>query len=115
MASQKTKTVTISSGTSLSGEVDLGPYELVAIHMPAGWDAADLTFQAADSPGGTFHDLYDDDGNEVTVTAAASRAIAVKSDEKALAPLHAIKIRSGTSGVPVNQTADRTLTLILKE
>ncbi len=108
------KTVTIANGASLSGEVDLGGYALAAIQMPSAWTAANLTFQAATASGGTFQEVYDDLGNELTVQAAASRCIGIDSVAGALAPLRFIKIRSGTAATPVNQAADRTLTLILK-
>lgn len=108
------KTVTIANGASLSSEVDLGGYALTAIQMPTAWTAASLTFQAATASGGTFQDVYDDLGNEITVQAAASRCIGIDAVAGALAPLRFIKIRSGTSATPVNQGADRTLILILK-
>lgn len=110
-----TITVTISSGTALSAEIDLGSYQLAAIQMPTAWDAANISFQATTASGGTYQDLYNDGGNEVVVVAAASRCIAVNAAAMSLAPLRYIKIRSGTTGTPVNQTATRTIILILKQ
>jgi hypothetical protein len=114
-------TVTIASGQSLSSQADIGPYRLAAIVMPAAWDAANLTFAVAaddETQGGqqatTFQPLYNDAGTETSATAAASRVIGVDNVAGALAACRYIKIRSGTVGVPVNQTATRTLTLLLK-
>lgn len=107
--------VTIASGASLSGAVDLEGFAVVAIEMPAAWTAAGITFQAASLSGGTYLDVYDDAGAEVAISAGASRVIAVTgADADALAPLQFIKIRSGTGGVPVAQAAERKLRLICK-
>ena len=107
-----TQEATIAASASLSGAIRLpaGHY-LAAIVMPAAWTAADLTFQA--SPAGTtYNNLYDDNGNEVTVTAAASRFILLPPAEWYAMPF--LKIRSGTSGAAVNQAAARTLTLVTR-
>jgi hypothetical protein len=107
--------VTIPNGAAgLSTEYDLGGAELMAILMPATWVAANITFQASNQFGGTYYDLYDDAGSEVVVTAAQQRCISCDSVAMKLAPLRWIKIRSGTTAVPVNQTADRYITLLTK-
>ena len=109
-----TITATIANGASLSDELDLVNHRIVTIFMPAAWTAANLTFQVAAVTGGTFQDLYDDVGTEVVVTAAVSRAIGVDLVAGALASPRFIKIRSGTTGTPVNQGAARSIVLILK-
>lgn len=101
---------TISNGTSLSAAVNLHNQRVFAINMPAAWDAANLTFQGSQD-GNTFQDLYDDTGAQVTVTAAASHYI-VLSNPLLFLGLQKLKVRSGTSGSPVNQTADRIIQLI---
>lgn len=113
-ANTKVLTAVIPNAASLSGEVDLEGFKLVAVLMPVGWDAAALTFQAADVAGGTFLDVHDDEGAEVAATVAAARAVGLDAILPELAALRFIKIRSGTSATPVNQTAERTLTLVLK-
>lgn len=105
------KTVTIANGASLSGAIDLGAGTLVGIEMPAAWDAADLTFQTS-SDNTAFQDYYDAAGTEVTVSADASRNI--KLDAADYAGAGQLKVRSGTSDTPVNQTAERTIVLILR-
>ena len=115
LSGASTLTATIAINASLSGEVDLGSYRLAGIVMPAAWTAANLTFQVASATGGTFQDLYDDGGNEVTVTAAVSRSLGLDLLAGTLAPWRFIKIRSGTSGVAVNQAAARTITLVCKQ
>ena len=108
------KTAVIAIDTSLSAEVDLEGFRLAGIVMPAAWTAANLTFQVATATGGTFQDLYDDAGNEVTVTAAVSRSHGIDLLAGVLAPWRFLKIRSGTSGVAVNQAAARTISLVCK-
>jgi hypothetical protein len=80
--------------------------------LPAGWDDAKLTFEASQD-GVSYGPLYDKDGEVVTGTL-------VGGEYAALNPLtffavRFLKVRSGTSGTPVTQTADRTLTLIVRK
>lgn len=105
----------ITSGTSLSSEIDLGnspPTALVALEMPTGWDAASVTFQVS-TDGTNFFNFYDDAGVEVAMTVAASRVI--RMIPSLFAGIRKLKIRSGTSGAPVNQTADRVFKAVSRE
>ena len=102
--------VTIASGTNLSAAVALGAKTLVGIMMSSGWDAAGLSFQAT-ADGTTFGDMHTTSA-ELTMTAAAGQFIAV--DPTQWRGVNDIKVRSGTSGTPVNQTADRVITLVLR-
>jgi hypothetical protein len=112
----KTLSVTIASGQSLSGAAGIGDYAVVGVIMPVAWDAANLTFQGAQESSGTFGNLYDEAGSELTVTAAAGRSIVMTGTKKdVLGGFPWIKVRSGTSGAPVNQTANRTIILLLKK
>ena len=103
-------TATILSGTSLSGSVTVGEGVPVGIAVPPFTSAA-ITFQeSADNV--TFYDAVDAAGAEITLGAATTGS--------KFYPLPAgltgayLKVRSGTSAAPVNQGADRTLTLVLK-
>lgn len=107
----RTITATISGGGSLSAEVDLNGHNIVGIYMPGTWQTANLTFQASNATGGTFYDVYDSAGNELVVTAAASRVIV---DVPELAPIRFLKVRSGTTGTPVVQAANRNIILLVK-
>lgn len=106
--------VTIANGASLSGEINLGGAMPGAIIMPAAWTAANLTLQVSPDGGVTYYDLYDDAGNEITITAAASRMILFDTIAQliAIGEGSRLKIRSGTSGTPVNQGAARTLYVV---
>jgi hypothetical protein len=117
------KKVTILNGQSLSDEADLTGWRLAAIQMPAGWDAASITFQArpgkqsqdtAALSGEALQNVFDDGGTEVSLTVAAARYVTltgVKLD--ALLGVGAVKLRSGANAAPVNQTADRVIWLTL--
>lgn len=115
MAGQTSITATIANGASLSGEIMIPDgIKHLAILMPAAWTAADLTFQASNESGGTYNNVYSDAEDEITVQAAASRAISIDLNSSALAPYQYLKIRSGTSAVAVNQGADRDIIIVLK-
>lgn len=110
-----TKVATIANGASLSDEIDLEGFSLAAIEMPTGWTAASLTFQGCSVSGGIFREIHEDGGTAVAATVAASRIVLLNTNAtNNLRALRFIKIRSGTSGTPVNQGAERILTLILK-
>ena len=103
---------TIANGTALSAEVDMGADTLVGITMPAAWTAAALTFQVSTDGGVTFNEMNSSAGSAVSFTVAASQYIAV--DPTLWRGVNAVKVRSGTSGTPVNQGADRVLTLVTR-
>jgi len=96
----------IAISTSLSAAVYIRGGLLAVIEMPAAWDAANLTFQAS-GDGTNYFNLYDEFGTEVTVTASTSRRIRLEPSQ--WAGIQYLKIRSGTAGTPVTQTAERTL------
>lgn len=101
---------TIASGGSLSSEINLSGSRVFAIQMPASWTAASLTFQGSDKAGGTYNNIYDEEGSEVTVTTDASRFVILEPAK--FLGLRNLKIRSGTSSSAVNQGADRVITLV---
>jgi hypothetical protein len=104
-------TAVIPAGaTGISAALDLNDSRLGVIYVPAGWLAANITFQVSHD-GATFANLYDSTGAEYTVTAAASRAIAVPLAD--FLGARYVKLRSGTSGGPVNQTGAPSLVLAL--
>lgn len=110
------KTATIASGQSLSDGVSVGGLRLFGIVMPAAWTDANITFQASFDDGSTWVDAYDADtisaGNEYKISAAASRFIGLDPNYFAAIPM--IRLRSGTSSLPVAQAAARTITLVLR-
>lgn len=105
-----TATATIANGASLSNAVSLGTSDLISIIMPAAWTAAALTYQFS-VDGTNFYDAYSATAELTATSTGASRIININAATYDAARY--IKIRSGTSATPVNQAADRTLTLIL--
>lgn len=104
-------TATIQNGQSLSQVIDLNNSVLTIIVMPAAWTSANLTFQTS-VDGSTWANLFDDSGNEISVTVAQTRAVVLTGVE--WLGIKLLKIRSGTAGSPVNQGAERDLTLITR-
>lgn len=100
--------VTILSGASLSDALHLQGRTLVGIDMPASWTAASLSL-AVSNDGSTYLTLYDAFG-EVTFAAAASTHVGIDFSNKI--GFNYLKVRSGSSGSPVNQAADRTIYVV---
>ena len=109
---QNTLDVAISSGGSLSGAAQLNEDALIGIVTPTAWTPGNLTFQVSED-GSTYNNLYDVDGNEVTVTAAASQYIGMVPAD--YVGFNYVKVRSGTSGTPVAQGGPRTVSLVVRE
>lgn len=110
----RTATVTIASGESLSGAVEIGDRTVCGVILPAEWTAAGLTFQVS-IDGSTYQNLYDSAGEFTLPTDAVAAARTVTIDPvKFLAWTH-VKVRSGTSGSAVNQDAARSVVLIVRD
>lgn len=103
----------IAQGTALSPEVDVGGYTIVGIFVPAAWVTAGISFQASiDSS--TFAELVDQTNTAIVVPSiTGGAAVFVALDPAKSRGLRALKVRSGTSGTPVNQTASGGVTLKL--
>jgi hypothetical protein len=106
-----TEAVIGTGADGLSNEIDGKGYRLAKIFMPAEWTTADITFTEAPVSGGTYKNLYAN-GVEVTEDVAASRTITIDINSAALTAMAYFKIRSGTSGTPVQQAASRTIGLL---
>jgi hypothetical protein len=105
--------VTIANGASLTDAIDLADTRLSRIAIPASWTTANLSFQVS-YDGVTYNNLHDLAGVEVTAAAAASRSISLHTLFALFQDVRWLKIRSGTSGTPVNQGGDRTLQLAVR-
>lgn len=102
----------IYSGTAVTGSIDTKDQPILAIRIPASWTTANLTFQGSQD-GTNFFDVYNLYGEEFTVVVGgASRYVVMGPQEFQWARY--IKIRSGTTGTPVNQAADRSLLVITR-
>lgn len=105
-------TTTISIGENLSTPVNLGTGLLVGLIVPANWTNAPITFQTS-ADGTTFTDLFD--GSTERALAADSivpgRTIALPYSDWFQSV--ALRIRSGATDNPVNQSAARTIQLVV--
>ena len=80
--------------------------------MPSGWTAAALTFQFS-TDNITFYNAFSLTANlTANTTAAAVDQIINISSTDSFHGARYLKIRSGTSGSPVLQGADRILTVV---
>lgn len=108
-----TMTATIANAASLSDVQNASGMRPVGLQMPAAWTTAALTFAVSYDKGVTYAPLYDGAGNEYTVQAAASRAIAL--DPAVFSGVRYFKIRSGTNGSPVTQGAARAIGIMVQK
>ena len=106
-----TQIATISSGQSLSPEIDIGAYTLVGIVVPTGWTPANLTFQMTPDGGVTWVEHYNSAGLNTIYVGAAGQYLAI--DPTLWRGVNALKVRSGTAGSPVIQTSTVNVTLVL--
>ncbi|WP_319798332.1 hypothetical protein [Nitrobacter sp.] len=104
-------TVLIANGTSLSAAIDCIKARLAAIYIPSAWTAAGLTFQTS-ADGVTWNNRMDRFLTEYTV-GVSGPSVSIQIPLTDFIDVRYLKIRSGTSASPVNQGADRSLTVVL--
>lgn len=106
---------TIANGAALSPAVAIGAKELCGLAMPAAWTTAAITFQGSIDET-TFGEVFDAAGNAMTIASASAVGGQIILLDRALfRALNVFKIRSGTSGSPVNQGAARTGYLLIRD
>jgi hypothetical protein len=94
---------TIAQGESLSDGVDCSAGTIVRITVPQEFTDANLTFQVS-SNGELYNDLFDDQGEEITVTATPDSGIVIEG--RWVRSLAFLKLRSGSRDHPVVQRED---------
>jgi len=106
-------TAIIASGSSLSAAIPLDRRPVLRILIPSGWTTASITFLGSYN-GADYFDITDEAGDEVELAAAASKMLQIANPDN-WGGIPYLKIRSGTSGTPVTQAADRTITLSVRD
>jgi hypothetical protein len=96
----------IAAGASLSSALSVSAGQITGLYV-ATWTAAVMTFQTSVDKGTTWINLYDDAGNEVSVTPTAAKFCAL--DAGTFGGITYLKCRSGTSGAAVNQVVAVTV------
>ena len=87
----------------------------LGLSMSAAWTAGALSFQVSNTYAGTYYDLYDEAGAEVSIaTPVAGTICALDALRPYLSQFRYVKVRSGASGAEVQQAAARTLTFIFE-
>jgi hypothetical protein len=104
---------TIANGASLSSAVPLSRRPVLWFTIPNGWDDAVLTFQVS-TDGITFYELLTEAGAAVSLTVSAGTATRTTNLDQ-WAGFNYLKIRSGTSGTPVNQSGAVTILLTVRD
>lgn len=106
---------TIKAGESLSDGIHVSAGRVVRITLPGPeeWVQADLTFQVSTN-NEHYNDLFDDDGNEITVTGAPAWCSIMLGARVNLETVVWLKIRSGTRDEPVEQPHDCKMALTLQ-
>jgi hypothetical protein len=94
---------TISEGESLSEGIDCSGGNIVRITVPQEYTKANMSFQVS-SDGIGYNDLYDTQGNEITIVAKPDSGIVI--GERWGRVFGFIKLRSGTASHPVKQNED---------
>lgn len=122
MASVGAIGVQIPANQALSGVIDLGANDAVAIEMPEAFSGTTITFQGkanyseSSAPGAEdWDDVYDSAGTELTLTVAANRIVGLKADAAAtLSAIRFIRLRAGTAAAPANQNPAREFRILTK-
>lgn len=108
-------TATIANGASVSGAIDMTYTSMLGFILPSAWTTAGVSIEvSADGTNWATGGILDGSALAVSVwpTGTASGAYAVNL--AAMVPWRYARIRSGTFSVPVNQGADRLITVILR-
>ena len=107
--------VTIPANTTLStASPDIKNEQLVGVILPAGWDAAALTFQASIN-GATWGNVFTASGELSFPTADVAAGNVLAFDTHVTPAIRFVQVRSGVTATPVNQTADRVITLLTRD
>lgn len=102
---------TIAKGESLSDGVDCSGGEIVRITVPQEFTESNLTFQVS-SDGNLYNDLYDTEGEEITITARPDTTIVINERWSRVAGF--VKLRSGSRDHPVEQDTDCKFAIALE-
>ena len=111
---KKTVQATIASGASVSGSLEAMDSALIGFVMPAVWNTAALNIEVSMDNATWATVVYDDNGLAVSSWATPVAAAAYAVDALSMLPWRYVRFRSGTSGSPANQGADRLITAVMR-
>lgn len=114
MANRSSLELNIAIGTSVSSNfIELDGRTVTGLFVPTVWTTANITLQTALTPTGTWYDVLSEAGAEVVLTATQGAFLLIPA--ALLNGLDFIRVRSGTSLVPVNQVAARVIVLNVRD
>ena len=101
----------IPASQALSSAIASVGYGVCLLQMPSSWTDAPLTVQGSldEADPTSWADLYDHLGNEVVLTVIAGRGLTLPPTM--LLGWRWLRLRSGLAAAPVNQGAERHITL----
>lgn len=100
----------IANGESLTEDINLAGNVLVGIYIPVGFTGTTISF-AISADGVTWFNMYVADGTEALATVAPGRYVTL--DSNSFLGGRWLRVRSGPSAAPTNQSGDSTITLSL--
>ena len=93
------RTATIALGETTSNAIPLRGRMVLGLRIPATIEGTAITFTASEEFAGTYADVYDSNGNQVSVAVAASRFIGLSGSEAdAVSAAPFIKLVSNAAG-----------------
>jgi hypothetical protein len=102
----RTYNVTIASGQTTSGAIDLEGYEVHAISLPSAFTGTSITFQGS-LDGTTYQAIYNTANTQMSMSVTQNRLYKVEPAD--LSGLRYLKLVSGSS-----EGADRAITLLAR-
>jgi len=106
----KTFLFDVSDSATVSSSHPVESYKVFGLQMPAAFTGTAITFQAAENQNGTFVDVFDESGSQISITVSTDRYIGL--DAAALEIAAAMWIRLVSNDTEV---ADRTVLMHMKE
>lgn len=102
----------IINGASVSNELDMRMWRIIAVEMPAAWTAASLSFKSSGVSGAEVP-VTDVAGAEVTFTVAASKYVCVPDTSPIYRSPGFLQLVQGTNAAPVVNATGATETVVL--
>jgi hypothetical protein len=117
-AARGSAAITIAQDASLSSAWAMEGHVALALVLPAALEAGAsvITFQGSNALAGTYQNICDGNGLEVSVTLPATYTsinLSLDTVLEKLAPFPFLKMRFGIAALPVVQTAARAITVLM--
>lgn len=108
---REAKTLTIPLNGSVTQTLDVAYTTLIGFIIPSAWTAAGLTIEVSHD-NITWVQPKDSFGSTVGYYSDITASTAYATDVQSLLPWRYLRLRSGTTATPINQTAARNIVVI---